>query len=167
VERTVSKPGIPTQRPRLCPRCGFELVLDLETARTSIDAGWPAVELYTCRLGHSQRVWPIEAPMRPWDLNVHACAVCGRPLPPLKDRYAIGGRKYHAGPCTVFASRERTTWSNRHRDLPFVLEAMPWYKGPLAPVVPLPPLDPLAGRMPRDWAAGWRRVYGDSEAERA
>ena len=152
---------------RRCALDGFELRLDVETARAAVDSGWPAVELWTCRLGHSKRVWPVEVPTRRWHTGDRACAVCGGPLPPLKDHSVLGSRKYHAGPCTVFASRERTTWSNRRPGVPFVLEAMPWYKGPLAPVMPLPPLDPLAGRMPRDWADGWGRSYGEGGAGEA
>lgn len=148
---------------RLCEVDGFELVLDLETARAAVDAGWPAVEMWVCRMGHSHRVWPEETPKRRWH-GTRPCAVCGGPLPPLKDRHSLGTRRYHAGPCTVFASRERTTWTNRHPGEPFVLERQSWYRGPLATMVPLPPLDPLAGRLPRVWLEGWCHAYGIKSA---
>ena len=150
------------QRP--CPLDGFAMILDLETARTAVDAGWPAVELYRCANGHSHRVWPAEVPKRRWHMGARACAVCGGPLPPLKGRFAVGCRKYHPGQCMVFASRERTRWCQAHPGERFVLEAQPWYRGPCAPREPLALLDPLAGRMPRDWAAGWGRSYGEDRA---
>lgn len=138
-----------------CPLDGFAMELDLETARKSIDAGWPAVELLVCRMGHSYRANPPQErpPVYP---PPKRCAVCGQSLPSKT-------RKYHPGPCTVFIARERGLWYWHHPGEPFLVEAMPWYRGAATayrePVI-LPPLDPLAGRMPREWAEEYLRVYG-------
>jgi len=157
----MTQPDIASQQPRLCPRDGYALVLDDVIARTAIDAGWPAVALWRCRMGHSHRDWPPEQmAARRTDPSVRKpCAVCGRPLPRKPRLHGSGGRKYCPGPCTAFVKRERGLWLWHHGP-PFVIEAQPWYKGPLYQAPPLPLLDPLAGRMPRDWAAGWRRVHG-------
>ena len=149
-----------TAAQRICRLDGFPMVLDLETARTAVDAGWPAVELYRCANGHSHRVWPAEVPKRRWHPGMRACAVCGGPLPPIKDRHADGSRKYHPGQCTRQAAWHRDRWRRAHPGQTFVLEVQRWYRGPCAPREPLPLLDPLAGRMPRDWVARWARVHG-------
>jgi hypothetical protein len=160
----VTPPVTAPQRARLCPRDSFPMELDRHLARECIEAGWLPVLLYRCANGHSYRE-QTEAPHTPIkDQGGKACAVCGLPLTPLKGRWVMGGRKYHAGACAVFASRERSTWCNQHPDEPFVLEHQPWYRGavtPLAPLPdPLPPLDPLAGACGRAWWEGWARVYG-------
>jgi len=151
---------IGSQPVRLCPRCGFELVLDTVIARTSIDAGWPAVELWRCRMGHSVREWPTEIPRPRWRDGIHPCAVCGRPLPKAKGCDGSGSRKAHLGACQAVVQRERAKWNWHHPLNPFVLEQASWYRGPLRVMAPLPPLDPLAGRIPRDWAEGWGRLHG-------
>lgn len=155
----MTAPHIGSQRPRLCPRDNFELVLDHEIVRTSIDAGWPAVALFRCRLGHSVREWPAEA-RHGWTGRQKPCAVCGRLLPIASGYGGSGGRKYHAGACAATAFRERQRWSARHPGQVFLLELAPWYRGPLYLARPLSPLDPLAGRMPREWADGWLRGHG-------
>jgi len=143
---------------RACPLDGFPMILDLETARTAVDAGWPAVELYRCANGHSHREWPAETPRRRWHAADRPCAVCGRPLT------GVSNQKYHPGVCASVAFRERARWNGQHPGQLFVLERARWYRGPLYHAAPLPPLDPLAGRMPRDWAVGWGRSYGEGSA---
>jgi hypothetical protein len=68
--------------------------------------------------------------------------------------------KYCPGACATFANRANWRWHQRYPFKPYILEAQPWYVGPLYHRAPLPPLDPLAGRMPRCWADGWLRVHG-------
>jgi len=157
----VTTPDIGSQRPRLCRYDGFALELDTVIARTSTDAGWPAVALWRCRLGHSHREGePAVATRRKASWTRKPCAVCGQSLPRDPRFHGSGGRKYCSGPCTAFVARARGLWLWHHGP-PFVIEAQPWYKGPLYAAATLPPLDPLAGRMPRDWAAGWARVHGE------
>ena len=131
-------------------------------ARTSIDAGWPAVELWRCRMGHSVRAdaaWLQADPVvaRPPRL----CPVCGVELIRRKGSSA----KCCSDPCQRFVAKMRS-YAYQH-GAAFLLEAQPWYRGSVTAYQrpePLPPLDPLAGRMPRDWADGWGRVHGDGRA---
>src|SRR3990167_3329194 len=88
-----------TASQRICRLDGFELILDLETARTAVDAGWPAVELYRCANGHSHREWPAETPRRRWHAANRPSAVCGRPLT------GVSNQKYHRATCAAFAPR--------------------------------------------------------------
>jgi hypothetical protein len=164
--RFVNTTEIASQRARLCPKDSFPMELDRELAQASFDAGWPVVELYVCRLGHSHRDWPEAAPRAERSSGPRPCAWCGLPLPPLKGG-GLGSRKYHVGVCTSGASRERSQWCWHHPLETFVLERAWWYKGPLARRAPLAPLDPLGGRMPRDWADGWARVHGGEMADGA
>lgn len=150
---------------RICPRDGFEMILDVETARTAAEAGYPAVELYSCRLGHSLRVWePDElAARRQARQGRRPCAVCGLWLPENSGRRGV-----HVGECTRFRNRAYVEFTKAHPGEPFLLEAQPWYRGILAPLpAPLPPLDPLAGRIPTDWAEGYLRLYGGEAPEQA
>ena len=155
----MTDPDTGSQQPRLCPRDGFVLVLDDVIARTSIDAGWPAVELLRCRLGHSVRADAPHlrtgpTPKRPAPL----CPACGAVVPRAKG----SSRKMCSDRCSRFVAGQRSKAYQRGEA--FVLEAQPWYRGAVTAYqrpTPLPPLGPLAGRIPRDWAAGWGRVYGD------
>ena len=93
-----------------------------------------------------------------------SCPVCG--LPVAQQRRTA--RKYCGPRCAAFVAGERTRAFNRGEE--FRMEAQTWFRGegrPVQPAAPLPPLDPLAGRMPRDWAEGWMRSYGVEVAEGA
>lgn len=155
----MTPPAIASQRVKLCPRDGLELRLDLETARTAVDAGWPAVALYRCLNGHSHRDWPETAARTERAQGARPCAWCGGPLPVLRSK-GLGSRKYHPGTCTASASRERSFWCWHHPGKDYHMELAPWYKGPLSAHTPLPPLDPLAGSLGREWLEGWARVHG-------
>jgi hypothetical protein len=161
----MTTPEIATQRARVCLRDGFPLLLDLETARRSVEAGWPAVELWTCMMGHSVRgdapsLQTGPRPTRPAPL----CPACGA----IVSRAKGSSRKMCSNRCSRFVAGQRSR-AYQHGEA-FVLEAMPWYRGAVTAYQqpkPLPPLDPLAGRMPRDWAAGWLAVHGGTGPEAA
>ena len=140
---------------RVCGFDGFALELDLETARRATDAGWPPIELWTCRMGHSVREHAPSLHGRPiLTRPILRCAVCGTILPPSK-------RTVCSADCRQFVNTQRHAAAREGET--FILEAAPWYKGAITayqkPALPLP-LDPLAGRMPQAWAEGWLRLYG-------
>lgn len=149
----------------LCPRCHEPLRLDAELTRASLDAGWPAVELLVCLNGHSLRADAPQlqrGPLLPAPTRL--CAVCGQAV----ERQKGLARKYCSAACSNFVAKERSL--AHYRGEIFELEAQAWYQGRRRVVeasVPLPPLDPLAGRIPREWAAGWLRVHGGELAEPA
>lgn len=156
----MTTPAPATRWARLCPRCHAALHLDLELARVSIQAGWPAVELLRCRHGHSVRADAPHlrtgpAPTRP----AHRCPVCGAVVLRAKGC----SRKMCSDRCSRFVAGRRAQAYQRGE--PFVLERQPWYMGPVTAwrqVTSLPPLDPLAGRMPREWVEGWLKTHGDN-----
>jgi hypothetical protein len=161
----VTGPDIAPQAPRLCQYDGFELVLDVETARRAVEAGWPVVELYVCRNGHSVRVWGPDALAlrRAERRGRKPCAVCGLWLPMAKK----GDRRHvHDGACQRFKEKAYRAWTKANPGKLFFIEEQPWYRGIHAPLPePLPPLDPLAGGMPWTWSEGWARIYGDAAAQ--
>lgn len=161
--RFMTAPAIASRPVRLCSRDGFAMVLDVETARLSIEAGWPAVELWTCRMGHSHRVWPVDelAARRAERKGRRPCAVCGLWLPFKSGLRGQGGRQVHEGACMRFKYRAYQAFRQAHPGTPFFLDEQSWYKGIHAPLSSPPlPLDPLAGHMPKDWAEGWASVHG-------
>jgi hypothetical protein len=141
----------------LCRYDGLPLELDREIARACIESGWPAVELLRCKNGHSVRADAPYLRTGPAPKRLAPiCPVCGAVV----QRSKRSSRKFCSDHCARFCSGMRT--SAYQRGEPFVLEAQPWYAGTATSdrvAEPLPPLDPLAGRMPRDWAAGWLRVH--------
>ena len=147
---------------KTCPRDGFPLELDRALLRATVEAGWPAVELLTCLNGHSVRADAPHlrtgpAPKRPALL----CPACGRQVIRVKGSC----KKACSDACTKFVATMRGRAYQRGEI--FVIEEQPWFRGGLPaarPSTPLPPLDPLAGRMPRDWAVGWGRVHGEGGA---
>ena len=143
---------------KMCQFDGFPFELDLETARRSIEAGWPAVELWRCLNGHSR--WddlPDLHPRQTAPAQPYLCPACGKPV----DRSRGSARKYCSDPCMVFVARQRGLARAAGRVL--VMEAEPWYRGRVTvfrDAEALPPLDPLSGRIPAAWSAGWLRVHG-------
>jgi len=131
--------------------------LDAVIARTAADAGWAAVEVYRCRLGHSLRGDAPSLRTGPRIRPVPRCPACGVVI----TRPRGSSRKMCLGACTRFITRMRSAAYERGEQ--FILEDQPWYKGHVTAYrtpTTVVPLDPFAGHCSTDWLAGWARWYG-------
>lgn len=138
-----------------CPRCRAPLhLVPVDALQAPQETAPPVV--YACLNGHTLRVWAAELGRAMLPAGPRPCAVCGEPLARLG--------KYHAGRCAIFATRDRA--SARKRGDIWLLEARPWYRGPVTAFQGAPAGPPgTPERIPATWWSGWSKVhYGTTAA---